>query len=62
MQWAQERHSTAGAREAWGTRLFSQLPDVVLAVGAAVVAVGVLAGDENAENKETPAKDDQPTD
>lgn len=62
LQRAQERHSTAGAREAWGTRLFSQLPDVGLAVGAAVLAGVVLAGNENAENKETPAKDDQPTD
>ncbi|MYG46607.1 MAG: hypothetical protein F4026_04120 [Synechococcus sp. SB0669_bin_8] len=62
LQQAQENHSTQGAWESWGARWFHQLPDGVLAVGAAVIAGVVLAGAENAENKATPAKDHQPTD
>lgn len=54
LQQARENHSTARAREGWGARLFSQVPDVVLAVGAAMIAGAALAG---AENKKTPAKD-----
>ena len=62
LQQVQERHSTAEAREAWGARLFHQLPDGALAVGAAIIAGILLAGAENAEDKATPAKDEQPTD
>lgn len=61
LQQVQESHSKAGAgtREGWGARLFRQLPEAVLAMGAAIIAGVALAG---AENKKLPAKDDQPTD
>ena len=59
LQQAQENHSTAGVREIWGARLFRQLPEVVLALGAVLIAgvAWVRAG-----NKKPPAKDSQPTD
>ena len=59
LQQVQESQSAAGAREGWGTRFFSQLPDVVLAAVAAVVAAVALTG---AESKTSPAEDQRPTD
>ena len=59
LQEAQESHATAWARESWGARLFRQLPEVVLAAGAASIAGMTLTGPEN---KRTLAKDDQLTD
>ncbi|MCY4360239.1 hypothetical protein [Candidatus Synechococcus spongiarum] len=59
LQQVQESHSTAGVREGWGTRLFSQLPDAALAVAAAIVAGVALAG---VENGKSPSKDHQPED
>ena len=60
LQQVQENHSQAGMREGWGARLFRQLPEAVLAVGAAIIAGVALA---SVANKKPPAKDDnQPTD
>ena len=58
LQQVQESHSTAGGWEGWGTRLFSQLPDVVLAVAAIVIAGLALA---STAKKKLPAKEHQPT-
>lgn len=67
LQQVQESRAQAERRDVIGARLFRQLPEMVLAVGAAAIA-GVasagLAATENAvtQNKETLAKDHQPTD
>ncbi|KKZ12359.1 MAG: hypothetical protein TE42_04740 [Candidatus Synechococcus spongiarum SP3] len=62
LQQVRENHSRAGMREVWGARLFRQLPEAVLAVGAAIIAGVALAGLAGAENKNPLAKDDRPTD
>ena len=63
LQQVQESRSRAETREGWGARLFRQLPEAVLAVGAAVIAGVALAGLTGAGNKKSPAEDDdQPTD
>ncbi|SAY38662.1 hypothetical protein [Candidatus Synechococcus spongiarum] len=62
LQHVQESHAQQETREVWGARLFSQLPETVLGVGAAVVAGVALSGLAGAENKKTPTKDNQSTD
>ena len=67
LQQVQESRAQAERRDVIGARLFRQLPEMVLAVGAAAIAGVALAGlaaTENAvtQNKETLAKDHQPTD
>ena len=51
LQQLQESRVPTGTREVWGARLFRQLPETVMAVGAAVVAGVALAGLTDAENK-----------
>ena len=51
LQQAEESRAQAETREIWGARLFRQLPETVLAVGAVVVAGVALSGLADAENK-----------
>ena len=62
LQQVQKSRAQAQTREIWGARLFRQLPETVLAVGAAVVAGVALSGLAGAENKKNLTKDNQPTD
>ena len=48
---AQESRAQEETREVWGARLFRQLPETVLAVGAVVVAGVALSGLAGVENK-----------
>ena len=60
-QQAQQSPFSPGTRDVWGARLFRQVPEVVLAVGAAVVAAVAWAGLAGPDNKKTTTKDHQPT-
>lgn len=62
LQQVEESRAQAETREIWGARLFRQLPETVLAVGAVVVAGVALSGLAGAENKKTLTKDNQPKD
>ncbi len=51
LQQVQESRAQEETREVWGARLFRQLPETVLAVGAVVVAGVALSGLAGVENK-----------